>query len=83
VPRTAALQALRLHGSFMATSKEALLQYWRENVLIDLTAAASRLTIPILDIKCLNGQEQEQQRKTHLDNLNSVAESLNIRDMGS
>src|SRR5262245_158724 len=79
VPRSAALQALKLHGSFMATAKEALLQYWRENVLIDLTSAARRLAIPILDIRCLNGTEQEQQRKTHLDNLRHAGLSAMVK----
>jgi ketosteroid isomerase-like protein/pimeloyl-ACP methyl ester carboxylesterase len=79
VPRSAALQALKLHGSFMATAKETLLQYWRENVLIDLTSAARRLTIPILDIKCLNGTAQEQQRKTHLDTLRQAGLSATVK----
>lgn len=33
-----ALNAMKPCGSFMATSKRTLHQYWRENLLIDLTS---------------------------------------------
>lgn len=39
------------HGMFTATPREVLLQYWRENTLVDLNPLFAQLEIPILDLK--------------------------------
>ncbi len=77
VSRDLARQALRMHGSFLMTPKEVVFAYWRENILLDLTAATKRLRIPILDIKCLRDPQpnaaqpktQAEQKAQHLANL--------------
>lgn len=43
--------ALKLHGSFMATPKHVLHQYWRENIFIDLDALMKSVEVPMLDIQ--------------------------------
>lgn len=47
--------ALKLHGSFMATPKHVLHQYWRENLFVDLDEYLHKLdpSIRILDIQSL------------------------------
>ena len=63
----------------MATPKEVVLQYWRENPLIDLTADLHQLKIPILDIKALRGDDQEEQRKQHLKDLATAEAPSHVR----
>lgn len=79
VPRESVAQLIRTHGSFMATSKDALLEYWRENMLADITSSVKNLQIPILDIKCLRGTDQEGQRKRHLEGLRQVGVPTHTR----
>jgi pimeloyl-ACP methyl ester carboxylesterase len=72
ITRSDAILWMKLYGSFMATSKDVVLQYWRENFLVDLTEKTLSLRIPILDIKCLNGPNQEASRQAHIDNLTNA-----------
>lgn len=65
-------RSILYHGMFMATSRTALIQYWRENTLIDLTAETRQLKIPVLDLKALRGSEPEAQRESHLEDLRAA-----------
>ncbi len=44
---------LAYHGWFMATSPEVVIQYWRENHLIDLNPLLTSIKAPMLDLKAL------------------------------
>ncbi|MDX1941476.1 MAG: alpha/beta hydrolase [Saprospiraceae bacterium] len=79
IDRRYAEGALLLHGSFMATSRNALLQYWRENVLIDLTSDLKKVKVPILDIQCFTGQAQDQQKETYLKTLQDIGNPGNVK----
>lgn len=69
VTREDAARAMRLHGGFMATPREVVLQYWSENPLIDLTGAMHKITAPILNIRPLRGDDQSVKREQHLADL--------------
>ena len=79
VPIDSVVQLLKLHGSFMATPKEVLLEYWRENVLVDVTRLTKSLRIPIFQIKCLQGDDQEGQRTKHLDAMKRAGVLSQVR----
>lgn len=78
VSRVDALSALKLHGSFMATPKNVVLQYWRENPLIDLTADLKRVSVPILDVQALYGSNQDSSRVQHLADLAAAGAPRNV-----
>lgn len=42
------------HGWFMATPREVMLQYWRENSLLDLNPSLKALEMPVLDVKMIS-----------------------------
>lgn len=44
---------LMYHGWFMATDREAMMQYWRENLLDDGNAAFLSLDVPFLDVRAI------------------------------
>lgn len=71
--------ALKLHGSFMATSKVALIQYWRENLIVDLDAYLHRLNIPILNIQSFIGKNQQEQKRKHLAELRAVGNPKHVK----
>lgn len=62
-------RAILYHGMFMATDRTSLIQYWRENPLIDLNAELRKLRLPILDIQAMRGGDYEEQKHAHLDTL--------------
>ncbi len=59
------------HGMFMATPHPVLLQYWRENVILDVNPALASLTVPTLDVKAIsiNVVDPEAARSTYLNTL--------------
>jgi pimeloyl-ACP methyl ester carboxylesterase len=79
VPIDVVGQFLKLHGSFMATPKEVVLEYWRENVLVDVTGATKSLRVPILQIMCLRGDDQEGQRTKHLEAMKRAGVLAQVR----
>lgn len=44
---------LLYHGWFMATDREAMMQYWRENLLDDGNRAFRSLDVPFLDVRAI------------------------------
>ncbi len=60
---------IKLLTSFMATNRGAMLQYWRENLLVDLTGYLHQITVPILDIQSFKGKEQDKQKEQYLETL--------------
>lgn len=72
IDRAEVLRLLKRHGSFLATDRGVMLQYWRENPLIDLTGFLKQLKIPILNLKALRGKDQEQQHAQHLKDLQTA-----------
>ncbi len=70
--------ALKLHGSFMATSKVALIQYWRENLIVDLDSYLHELKIPVLNIQSFVGKNQEEQKERHYAELREVGNPTNV-----
>lgn len=72
IDRAEVLRLLKRHGSFMATDRDVMLQYWRENLLIDLTGFVKQLKIPLLDLKALRGKDQQQQRAQHRKDLQTA-----------
>jgi pimeloyl-ACP methyl ester carboxylesterase len=79
IDRAEVLRLLKRHGSFMATDRGVMLQYWRENPLIDLTGFLNQLRIPILDLKALRGKDQTQQRTQHLKDLQAAGAPAQVR----
>ena len=71
-------RALLYHGMFMATDRNSLLQYWRENVLIDLRKAHRGLTAPILDLQAMQGGDYGEKRRRHLSGLKALGARSNI-----
>lgn len=67
------------HGMFMATDRTALLQYWRENLLIDLSAELRALKLPILDLRAIRGGDMEHQRKQHLEVMAAERSPSNVK----
>ena len=63
---------VKLVSSFMATDRAALIQYWRENLLIDLTSSLQKIKVPVLDIQSYRGQDQDKQRDQHLIKLQNA-----------
>ena len=79
IERARAVNAMKLYGSFMATSRRVLLQYWRENLLIDLTAVTRSLRVPVLTVKALQGADQDKQRAAHDSVQRAVGVSGRVR----
>ncbi|WP_298759673.1 alpha/beta hydrolase [uncultured Psychroserpens sp.] len=70
--------ALKLHGSFMATSKVALIQYWRENLIVDLDFYLHKIKVPILNIQSFAGKNQEKQKEKYFGKLQAVGNPANV-----
>jgi pimeloyl-ACP methyl ester carboxylesterase len=43
----------------MATSRTAVLQYWRENLLRDLNPILAALTVPVLDVRAISASDPD------------------------
>lgn len=69
---------IKLISSFMATDRKALIQYWRENMLVDLTTSLQRLKMPVLDIQSFIGDDQLSQKEQHLENLKLANAPANV-----
>ena len=72
---------IKLLTSFVATDKESLLQYWRENVLIDLSAHLRKIAVPILDIQAFSGKDQNQLRKQYEESLQQAQAPNNVQSV--
>ncbi|MGH1363867.1 MAG: alpha/beta hydrolase [Calditrichia bacterium] len=72
---------IKLISSFMATNRQAMLQYWRENLLVDLSASLIRLKIPVLDIQSFTGEDQLAQKKQHLETLRLANAPDNVQSV--
>ncbi len=70
--------ALKLHGSFMATSKVALIQYWRENFIVNLDSYLLKIKVPILNIQSFVGKNQEKQRENYFAKLKTIGNPSNV-----
>lgn len=62
---------LAYHGWFMATPPEVVLQYWRENHLVDLNPLLAAIDVPILDLKAIPASADDveayrESRRRHL-----------------
>lgn len=75
------LSRIKLIASFMATDRTAMLQYWRENLLIDLTASLQQIKAPILDIQSFRGKEQLQQKANYLETLALAKAPANVHPL--
>ncbi len=62
-------RSMLYHGMFMATDRTSLIQYWRENLLIDLDAVFRALTIPVLDIQSFRGGNFDEQRRRYEESI--------------
>ena len=65
----------------MATDRSTMLQYWRENMLVDLTAALHQIEVPILDIQSFTGKDQNAQKAKHLEDLQSAKAPNNVQNL--
>ena len=81
ITRAEALQAIKLVGSFMASDRTAIVQYWRENALTDLTAYLQRIKVPILNIQSFVGKNQEEQKINYLEHLKGVKAPSNVQSI--
>jgi pimeloyl-ACP methyl ester carboxylesterase len=70
------LTKIKLLTSFMATDRTTMLQYWRENMLIDLEL--EKVAIPILDIQSFTGKNQEEKKKQYLVKLEKFNDAKNV-----
>lgn len=70
---------IKLLSSFMATDRTAMLQYWRENMLVDLTADLHQISAPILDIQSFAGKDQKKQKEQHLKTLALAKAPSNVK----
>lgn len=75
------LVRIKLLTSFMATDRTAMLQYWRENMLIDLTGYLHQIEVPILDIQAFSGKDQKGQKAQHLADLATANAPKNIQNV--
>ncbi|MCB9297695.1 MAG: alpha/beta hydrolase [Lewinellaceae bacterium] len=73
------LTRIKLLSGFMATDREAMLQYWRENPLIDLTADLQKLSIPVLDIQSFTGADQKGQKEQYLETLRAAGAPAGVK----
>lgn len=71
-------RSILYHGMFMATDRVSLIQYWRENVIIDLDAELMKTTIPILDIEAFSAGDLEEQKKAYLQGLQEAGNPSNV-----
>ena len=72
---------IKLISSFMATDRTAMLQYWRENMLIDLTANLHQISAPVLDIQSFAGKDQKKNKQQHLDDLKIAEAAENVQSV--
>ncbi len=75
------LTKIKLVGGFMATDRDVVLQYWRENMLIDLTASLHKISVPILDIQSFTGKDQTSQKLQHLKALKEANVPSNVHSI--
>ena len=47
------------HGMFMATPRDVVFQYWRENGLVNINDAFARIKIPVLEVKSIPPQQED------------------------
>ena len=73
------LTKVKLVSSFMATDRDVVLQYWRENMLIDLTASLLKIDVPVLDIQSFTGKDQKGQKDKYLSSLKEANAPSNVR----
>ena len=69
------------HGMFMATDRRSMLQYWRENLLIDFDVFLRRLECPVLDINAISPSVKtpEVAREKHLAAMNAAGAPENVQ----
>ena len=69
------------HGMFMSTSKDVVLQYWRENLIKDLNPLFRGLQIPVLDVDAisLSARDPEKSRQQHLESLKTNGTPPNLK----
>lgn len=72
------LTKIKLIASFMASDQDAVLQYWRENPLIDLTAYLHQIKGPVLAIQSFTGSDQSDQKEQYLEILKAANAPSNI-----
>ena len=75
------LTRIKLIGSFMATNPDAVLQYWRENPIVDLTAHLKEVTVPVLDIQSFTGEDQQAQKAQYLEDLKTAGTASNVQSV--
>lgn len=75
------LTRIKLLSSFMATDRPTMLQYWRENMMIDLTKDLNSLTIQVLDIQSFTGEKQSEQKLQHLATLAKANVNANVKSV--
>ena len=75
------LTKIKLVSSFMATDRDVVLQYWRENTLIDLTSYLHQIHVPILDIQSFTGDNQARQKSDHLKLLSDAKAPDNVESV--
>ena len=69
------------HGMFMSTSKNVVLQYWRENLIKDLNPLFQGIGIPVLDVDAISpaSRDPEKLRQQHLENLKTNGMPPNLK----
>ena len=87
--RLAIDRRLAYHGWFMATPPEVVLQYWRENHLVDLNPLLGALRVPVLDLKAVPASATDldayrtSRRRHFVDNGNPAdVRHVFLRDTG-
>ncbi len=70
---------IKLLTSFMATNRKEMMQYWRENMLVDLTARLQDISVPILDIQSFTGGDQDIQKAQYLATLQEALAPSNVK----
>ena len=81
VTTEAMLYKIKLIAGFMATDRAAMIQYWRENLLIDLTFYLHQISVPILDIQSFTGKDQKNQKEQHLNVLKLAEAPANVHSL--
>lgn len=68
---------LLYHGMFMGTSRTAVFQYWRENLLVDLNPILQGLSMPLLDVQVVSptAADPEGTRRSYEDQMADVGPS--------
>ena len=68
------------HGMFMATPREVVTEYWRENLLRDLNVPLGRLTKPLLNVRAygVDRVAAQPQFESHLAVLASVSTEARV-----